>query len=121
MTKSVSDYLNGIPAKRWRIIALRVENTEDEILESPALTLAIAANEKHRDENNGSDDYPRFLNMGLGGLNDYLGEDVAATVEAAADVDQEADPVGRFPVAEDRAGVAATESAGLSADPDITV
>lgn len=107
MAKSIGDYLNGIPAKRWHIIALRTELSEDTILDSPALTLAICANEKHRAEA-GRDDYPRFLGMGLGDLNDYLGEDLAEG-EAGAEVAE----LGRFPGDAGSEGIPAEEGDGV--------
>lgn len=113
----IGEYLNGIPARRWHIIALRTEFSEDQILDSPALTLAICANEKHRAET-GRDDYPRFLDMGMGDLTEYLGADALPVPAEDGDGQEDVDPVGRFPGVAGGTGVAVAESPVLSADQD---
>lgn len=118
---TVDDYLKRIPARRWYIIALRTDLSESVILNSPTLTAAIAANERHRIENDGRDDFERFLDMDLDSLYEYISAGAFAEDDPLADGDEEdgADGQSRFPDEPSGVAVADAESAVLPDHPGI--
>lgn len=116
----IDELLKRIPARRWHIIAIRTDLSEETILNSPSLTAAIAANEKHRLENDGRDDFERFLDMDLDSLYDYIdpARDDKPAEDKADDTEAE-DAPSRFPGEPSGVALADAESAVLPDHPDI--
>ena len=71
--------LREIPARRWFLIAQRLDQTAEDIMQSALAMMVVAANERHRAET-GKDDFARFLDMAFldlvdaSGLNELVDE-----------------------------------------------
>ncbi|MGD7734128.1 hypothetical protein ACQCX5_14390 [Propionibacteriaceae bacterium G57] len=98
---SVAHLIKQIPALRWRMVQQRYGVDFENIDNDPIVGLIIAANEVHRQANNGRDAYETFEAMPLPDLAAYVTQHTAggqdddeADAEAEAEADKSGPPMG---------------------------